>query len=63
MKERVKAVRASEKKSHYNEKGQTKGAFETSKVNKLQYQFAPVSLLVNAHKFYEIYLLQYFFSS
>ena len=35
MKERVKAERASEKKSHYNEKGQTKGAFETSKVNKL----------------------------
>jgi hypothetical protein len=35
MKERVKAERASEKKSHYNEKGQTKGAFETFKVNKL----------------------------
>jgi hypothetical protein len=29
MKERVQAERASEKKSHYNEKGQTKGAFET----------------------------------
>jgi hypothetical protein len=35
MKERVKAERASEKKSHYNEKGQTKGAFETFKVKKL----------------------------
>ena len=34
MKERVKAERASEKKAHHNEKGHTKGAFETFKVNK-----------------------------
>ena len=65
MKERVKAERASEKKSHYNEKGQTKGAFETFKVKKLD---APTftgnirqypSLRVD----YVLYLLSYRFAT